>query len=134
MVLSLVILKMTDFSILYRIKRILTFVVFNIVWIVLLWALIDDDPRRKPVLFILIPLMLLADVGFLWRIFKLRTNASFTLPIIYLIGLVVGVGWIIYDFEWWKIFVIIFPLIAMIISGRRLMKSMSSGTSTEKIN
>ena len=74
---------MTYLSSVATTSRIVKLIMFNLLGCLFLWWLIIDDPRRKPVLVVLIPVMLLIDVVFIRRMFGKWNAASISLPIIY---------------------------------------------------
>jgi hypothetical protein len=116
---------MTYLSSVSTTSRIVKLIMFNLLGCLFLWWLIIDDPRRKPVLVVLIPLMLLIDVVFIRRIFGNRNAAAISLPIIYLCGLAYGAWWATHNFAWWKMQLLIVPLLLLANSVQRLRKARS---------
>lgn len=85
-----------------------------------LWWLIVDDPRRKRALILLIPGVLLINVFSIGRMSRKRSRLSITLPLVYLCGLSYGTWWLIRDFKWWLMLLLVIPLLLFINSVRRL--------------
>jgi len=69
-------------------------------------ALIVDNPRRAPILYLAVPFVLASNLIFIsW---KIRNPGSVTLPVVYGGGLLWGIVWTAVDFAWWKV-----PLLAV---------------------
>ncbi len=103
--------------------KMLKLVMFNVFGGLFLWWLVIDEPRRKAALFVLIPCMLLIDVVSVRRMVGQRNGASISLPIIYICGVAYGVWWLVQDFEWWKMFLLVIPFLLLIINIGNLIRS-----------
>jgi hypothetical protein len=111
---------MTFLSSVATTTRIIKLIMFNLLGCLFLWWLIIDDPRRKPTLVVLIPVMLLIDVVFIRRLFEKPSSASISLPIVYCCGSTYGVWWATHPVMWWKMLLLVVPFSFVVISFRRL--------------
>lgn len=90
--------------------RIVKLIMFNVFGLLFLWWLVIDDPRRKPVLVVLIPVMLLIDVVFIRRLFGKQNGVSISLTFVYICGLAYGAWWATHPVIWWKMLLLVVPL------------------------
>jgi hypothetical protein len=100
--------------------RVVKFLMFNVFAGAVLWWLILDDPRRMPILFLFVPCIVLTDVILIRRFFAGKLGTSFSLPVIYLLGFAYGVWWVIQNFAWWKVPLLLVPLLMLLFSLRAL--------------
>lgn len=101
------------------IGRLFNLVSFDLIVGLLLAWLIVEDPRRWPILLVLIPLLLYVNAVLVRRAVMRRKTISYALPAIYFCGLVYGIGWTIAGFTWWKLISLAVPLVLFINSLRR---------------
>ena len=99
-------------------------VMFDVIAGLFLASLVIDNPRRAPFLFVAIPIVVGANVAILW--WKIRSRASITLPAVYFFGLVFGIVWTVEDFEWWKMPLLLVPLMFFIRSVQRFRRVRAS--------
>jgi hypothetical protein len=91
----------------YKVYRLSCLFVVDLAVGLLFAALIYDNPRRWPVLVVIVPVLLLGNVFSIRR--TLENRRSLALPIIYGCGLVFMICWTIAQFEWWKLLLLIIP-------------------------
>jgi hypothetical protein len=80
-------------------------------------ALIIDDRRRAPFLYLAVPFVLASNLIIIW--WKNRNPGSVTLPVLYGGGLLWGVVWTAVDFAWWKIPLLAVPSFLLYMSIQR---------------
>lgn len=102
-------------------SRIADLVAFDLIVVLFLIWVINGNPRRWPVLFVLIPAFLLVNFILGRRAFGTRSTTSYALPAIYSCGLIYGIWLVVEDFTWWKLVLLVVPLTLIIFSVKRSM-------------
>ncbi len=112
-------------------SRVVDLVAFDLIVGLLLTWVIYDNPRRWPVLLVLIPVILLINFMLGRRAFGGRKTTSYALPAIYSCGLIYGVWMAVEEFMWWKLALVVVPLTLLILSIRRSRVAESTAKRTE---
>jgi hypothetical protein len=84
-------------------------------------ALVVDDRRRAPILYLAVPFVLALNLLIVW--FKSRNPGSITLPVVYGVGSLWGTVWTAVDFAWWKIPLLACPSFLLYMSIQRFRRN-----------
>jgi hypothetical protein len=103
-----------------KLEIIAKIVMFDVMAGLFLAWLVIDNPRRAPFLFVAIPFVVCANVAIVW--WKVQSRASITLPAVYFFGLVFGIAWTVKEFEWWKVALLLVPLVFLIRNVQRFRR------------
>ncbi len=102
--------------------RFLRLAMLNLIACLSFWWLVADDTRRWQVVTLLVFVLLVVDVLALRRILRERGYTSYSLPAIYFCGVIYGIWWAAYEFIWWKLVLLMIPILLLINSVWRLRK------------
>ena len=81
--------------------------------------LIFENPRRWPILVIIVPLIVFLNIYHLKELDNQRSRSLMALSTVYVTGFVFAVLWTAFSFEWWKLLILPVPLILGIYFRRR---------------
>ena len=118
-----------------KIFRLVQIALINFVIAMFFALLIFEDHRRWPVLFMVLPVLLIVTLLIMGRNSKtqeIRWRRLNALSVIRASGLLGWIGWTIYDFHWSKVFVAVFLLVLFLNSVGFFRPKMKS-TAAENI-
>ncbi len=99
--------KSTSFKLIGNVFLIAKILLLDAIVGLFLAALILDNRRRAPILYLAVPFVLALNlIIFRW---KKRNPGSITLPAVYGAGLLWGIIWTVASFAWWKILLLTVP-------------------------
>jgi len=90
--------------------RVLQVVLVDVIVGLFSGLLVFEKTSRWPVLLVVIPLLLFVNIKQLRQMGEIQRHARKVLALVYAAGFVYGVLWTISSFEWWKLFIVPFPL------------------------
>jgi hypothetical protein len=103
--------------------RIFNLIMVDAIFCLFVIYLIADSPKRWPILFVFVPLFLLANLFRLRLILRNRQPVVSALAVIYGCGFLYGLIWTIAVFEWWKIPLLLVPLSLSLYHAKRFRSS-----------
>ena len=91
--------------------RMMQVVMFNFIASMFIYWLTTEDQRWKSALTPLISVLLAIDAALIWWLTRNRDFAPSTITLVYLLSLAYGIIWTVTAFAWWKMMIVIVPLV-----------------------
>lgn len=103
--------------------RLFDLLALDVISVLVLSWLIIDNPRRWPILLVLVPVLLLINYLLGRRAFDVKKTSSYALPAIYFCGLVLSVSQVIEEFTWLRLGLVLLPLTLLVVSIKSVKRA-----------